>query len=115
MKKNSKILVFLVVMGLLLAWPISALFSQLEKPAEQEPLAELDKIAEEMLILTKKGDLDAAQAKIRQLAERFPNKTLPVAIRIESLHAVTQSILAAKKSFTSSKVSDDQLLWKSVV
>ncbi|WP_139489142.1 sporulation protein YpjB [Brevibacillus dissolubilis] len=111
MQKNMKLLLVLVVTGLLLAWPISYFFTTMEKPPGNQQLAELDKIASEMLNDTVKGDLDGARANIDKLAEIFPNQILPVTIRIESLNAVTQSILAAKKSFSASKVSEEKLLW----
>jgi sporulation protein YpjB len=111
LNKNTRMLVFLIVVGLLLAWPIHAWVTKLDHPAEQEHLAELDKLAGEMLELTKQGDIEGAQQKIKLLADRFPNLTLPVTIRIESLNAVTQSILAAKKSFSSPKTNEEQLLW----
>ncbi|MFY0543087.1 sporulation protein YpjB [Brevibacillus sp. H7] len=111
MKKNIRMLVFLIVMGLLLAWPIHALVTTLDQPAEDESLAELDKLAGDMLELTRRGDLEGAQQKVHLLANRFPNQTLPFAIRIESLNAVTQSIMAAKKSFASGHVNEEQLLW----
>lgn len=111
MNKNTRLLVFFIVLGLLLAWPIHLFLTKLDQPSEQQPLAELDKIAGEMLELTKQGDVEGAQEKIRQLADRFPAQVLPNTIRIESLNAVTQSILAAKKGFASTKMDDEQLLW----
>ncbi len=111
MKKNMKILILLLFVGLLLSWPMYSLLGKLEKTAEQEQIAAFDKLSEEFLTLTKKGDLDAARQKIEKLADAFPSQALPVSMRIESLNAVTQSILAAKKFFGSTNTADDKLLW----
>jgi sporulation protein YpjB len=111
LQKNGKILFSLLLIGLLLSWPIGLLLTKLEKPAGHKQLAELDKLAAELLTLTKKGDLESAQRKIKKLAETFPHQTLPREIRIESLHAVTQSILNAQKAFASTKWDESQLLW----
>lgn len=111
MRKNIRYLLFFLAIGLLLSWPIHNLYSKLGQPMEQKQLAALDKIANELLTNAKKGDFEAAQQRIMQLADRFPNQQLPMPIRIESLNAVTQSILAAKQSFSSTNVSEQQLLW----
>lgn len=111
MKKNRMILLFLVVTGLLLALPISKLFPIFDVPPNQEHLRTLDKIAEEMLEATKKGDIEKAKHHIDQLADLFPNQTLPISIRIESLNAVTQSILSAKQVFATSKEEENIYLW----
>lgn len=111
MKKNTSFLVFFIFVGLLLAWPIHTWLVTLDPPAEQEHLAEIDRLAGEMLELTKRGEVEGAQQRIEQLADRFPNLTLPVTIRIESLNAVTQSILAAKQRFASRQTDEEQLLW----
>ncbi|TRY28166.1 sporulation protein [Brevibacillus sp. LEMMJ03] len=110
MKKNIRFLLFFLIIGLMLAWPIHTLINRLDRPAEEKQLAALDHIAQELLTHTKKGELEEAQEKIRLLAERFPQQRLPVSLRIDSLNAVTQSILAAKNSFAMSSTSD-QLLW----
>lgn len=111
MKRNGIILYSLLLIGLLMAWPIGYFVSQLEKPAAQDQLTQLDKMAGDLLQFTKKGDMEAAHLTIKKLAESFPKQTLPVSIRIESLHAVTQSILAAKKEFASTKTDEGRLLW----
>jgi sporulation protein YpjB len=111
LEKNRKFIWFFILMGLLLAWPVHTLVTKLDQPAEQQHLAELDNMAEELLQLTRKGDVEGAQQKIVQLAERFPQQSLSRSLRIESLNAVTQSILAAKKMFAAAEVSDEQLLW----
>jgi sporulation protein YpjB len=111
LRKNGKILFGLLLIGMLLAWPIGFLLSKMEKPAGQEQLVELDKLAEELLTQTKKGDMESAQRQIKKLAEKFPKQTLPLEIRIESLHAVTQSILNAQKAFDSAKGEESKLLW----
>ncbi len=111
MRKSTRILLVLLVTGLLLAWPISYFFTKLEKPQGGEHLAELDKLADELLTLTMKGDVEAARIRVAKLAATLPNQTFPVTIRLESLHAVTQSILAAKQAFASSKSSEEKLLW----
>lgn len=111
MKRNGMILSILLLIGLLLAWPIGYFVSQLEKPADKDQLTELDKMAEDLLQLTKKGDMEAAHAKIKKLAETFPKQPLPVSIRIESLHAVTQALLGAKKEFGSARADEERLLW----
>lgn len=111
MKKNIRYLLFFLVIGLFLSWPIHNLYSKLDQPIEEKQLAALDQIAHDLLTYAKKGDIEGAQQRIVQLAERFPNQHLPIQIRIESLNAVTQSILAAKKSFSSTNVSEQQLLW----
>jgi sporulation protein YpjB len=109
--KNRKFMWFFILMGLLLAWPVHTLVTMLDQPAEQQHLADLDTIAEDLLQLTRKGDVEGAQQKMVQLAERFPQQSLSQSLHIESLNAVTQSILAAKKMFATAKVTDDQLLW----
>jgi sporulation protein YpjB len=111
LRKNRLILFGLILIGLSLAWPIHYFFSQMEKPTDEQQLAELDKLAGDLLALTKKGEVDAARGKLDQLAEMFPNQTLPTRIRLESLNAVTQSILDAKKMYTSSHVNEEKLLW----
>lgn len=111
MKKNIRYLLFFLVIGLFLSWPIHNLYSKLDQPVEEKQLAALDQIAHELLTHVKKGDIENAQKRIIQLAEQFPNQHLPMPIRIESLNAVTQSILAAKQSFASANASEQQLLW----
>lgn len=111
MQKNMKMLLFLLVTGLLLALPISNFFRIFEVPAKQDQLRLLDKLADEVLEATKKGDMDTARSRLNRLADTFPNQTLPISIRIESLNAVTQSILAAKQTFASAKESDEIYLW----
>ncbi|EJL40893.1 MULTISPECIES: sporulation protein YpjB [Brevibacillus] len=111
MKKNIRFLMFFLAIGLFLSWPIHSLYSKLNQPIEEQQLVALDQIANEFLTYAKKGDLEGAQQRIIQLAEKFPNQHLTYPIRIESLNAVTQSILAAKKSFASTNVSEQQLLW----
>ncbi|MGF9905060.1 sporulation protein YpjB [Brevibacillus porteri] len=111
MKKNIRFLLFFLMIGLFLSWPIHNLYSKLNQPIEEKQLAALDQIAHELLTYAKKGDLEGAEQRIVQLAERFPNQHLPNPIRIESLNAVTQSILAAKQSFASANASEQQLLW----
>jgi len=111
LKKNIRFLLFFLIIGLFLSWPIHNLYSKLDQPIEEKQLAALDQIAHELLSYAKKGDFEGAQQRIKELADRFPNQQLPVPIRIESLNAVTQSILAAKKSFASTNVSEQQLLW----
>lgn len=111
MKKNIRFLLFFLGIGLFLSWPIHNLYSKLDQPIEEKQLAALDQIAHELLTNVKKGDIENAQKRIVQLAEQFPNQHLPIPIRIESLNAVTQSILAAKQSFASTNVSEQQLLW----
>ncbi|MFM1652689.1 sporulation protein YpjB [Brevibacillus sp. B_LB10_24] len=110
-KKSTKILILLCLAGFLLAWPISYFFAKLEKPTEEANLTQLDRTAQEFLSLTMKGDLDNARLRVIRLAEMFPSKAMPLAIRIESLNAVTQSILAAKKEFASPKPSEEVLIW----
>ncbi|KQL49320.1 sporulation protein [Brevibacillus choshinensis] len=111
MKKNIRYLLFFLGVGLFLSWPIHNLYSKLDQPIEEKQLAALDQVAHELLTNVKKGDIENAQKRIVQLAEQFPNQHLPIPIRIESLNAVTQSILAAKQSFASTNVSEQQLLW----
>ncbi|MGD8189232.1 sporulation protein YpjB [Brevibacillus ginsengisoli] len=111
MKKNMKILLFLLVVGLLLAVPISNFFQLFDVPPTQEQIGKLDKLADEMLEAAKKGDMDTARVRLNRLAEMFPNQTLPVTIRIESLNAITQSILAAKQTFSSAKAGEDLYIW----
>ena len=111
MRKNRVILLVLIVVGLSLAWPIQSFFSQLQKPEHEAHLVELDQLAGDFYQLTKKGDLDAARSKLNQLGEIFPNQTLPTRIRIESLNAVTQSILAAKQMYANPASGEDKLLW----
>lgn len=111
MRKNRLILLVLVVIGLSLAWPIQSFFSQMKKPANEAHLAELDRLAGDFYQLTKKGDLEGAKSKLNQLGELFPNQTLPTRIRIESLNAVTQSILAAKQMYANPALDEDKLLW----
>ncbi|WP_411504248.1 sporulation protein YpjB [Brevibacillus centrosporus] len=111
MKKNIRYLLFFLSVGLFLSWPIHNLYSQLDQPVEEKQLAALDQIAHEFLSNVKKGDMENAQKQLVQLADQFPNQHLPIPIRIESLNAVTQSILAAKQSFASANVSEQQLLW----
>lgn len=111
MRKNIKILLLLVITGLVLSWPMYSFLSSMEKSEEQPQFSQVDKLAEELLTLTKKGEMEQARAKIQSLAELFPSQTLPVSIKIESLNAVTQSILAARNVFTSGKADDAKLLW----
>ncbi|GAA4708877.1 sporulation protein YpjB [Brevibacillus fulvus] len=111
MKRNAKILLTLFLAGLLLALPIGYFVVKLEKPTELDELIQLDKTAAELLTLTKKKEIEAAQVRMNQLAQTFPNTVLPGSIRIESLHAVTQSILAAKKVFTGGEADEAALLW----
>lgn len=111
MKKNIRFLLFFLMIGLFLSWPIHNLYTKLDQPIEEKQLAALDQIAHELLTYAKKGDIEGAQQRIVQLAERFPNQHLPNPIRIESLNAVTQSILAAKQIFSSTNASEQQLLW----
>lgn len=111
MKKNIRYLLFFLGIGLFLSWPIHNLYSKLDQPIEERQLAAMDQIANEFLTNVKKGDIESAQKQIVQLAEQFPNQHLPIPIRIESLNAVTQSILAAKQSVSSANVTEQQLLW----
>lgn len=111
MKKNMKILLFLLIVGLLLAVPISNFFQFFDVPPNQEQLGKLDKLADEMLVATKKGDMDTARIRLNRIAEMFPNQTLPVTIRIESLNAITQSILAAKQTFSTAKEAEEVYIW----
>lgn len=111
MRKSTRILLLLVVVGLLLSWPISYFFIKWEELPGQEQLVELDKLAEELLTSTKKGNYDFAREKIQLLAQRFPNQTLPMPIRIESLDALTETILVAKQLFMSPQASEEKLLW----
>lgn len=111
MRKNIKILLLLVVTGFVLSWPMYSFLSSMEKSGEQQQLTQLDKLAEELLTLTRRGEVELAKTKIQRLADIFPSQTLPASIRIESLNAVTQSILAARNVFISGKADDDKLLW----
>ncbi|KZE55492.1 sporulation protein [Brevibacillus parabrevis] len=111
MKKNIRFLLFFLAIGLFLSWPIHSLYSKLNQPIEAQQLVALDQIANDFLNYVKKGDIEGAQERIVQLAEKFPNQHLTSPLKIESLNAVTQSILAAKKSFSSANVSEQQLLW----
>ncbi|ATO51225.1 MULTISPECIES: sporulation protein YpjB [Brevibacillus] len=111
MPKNIRMLLLLLVMGFLLAMPISYFVTKMNQPPEEKHLAELDKVAGEMLRATEKGDYDTAKLKIERLASQFPNETLPISLRIESLNAVTQSILSAKKAYASPKTTENRLLW----
>ncbi|MGO0061036.1 sporulation protein YpjB [Brevibacillus fluminis] len=111
MRKNIKILLLLLVSGLALSWPMYTILSSMEKSDEQQQFSRVDKLAEELLALTKKGDMEQARIKIQNLADIFPSQTLPVSIKIESLNAVTQSILAARNVFSAGKADDDKLLW----
>ncbi|MEJ8544839.1 sporulation protein YpjB [Brevibacillus borstelensis] len=111
MKKNIRFLLFFLVIGLLLSWPIHTLLTNVERPAEKEQLAALDDIAHHLLDAARKGDLESAQRQIRMLADQFPHLKLPETLRIESLNAVTQSILAARNNLNNSEVSEQQLLW----
>lgn len=112
MKKNIRYLLFFLVIGLLLSWPIHTLYTKLDRPEEEKRLHEMDRIADDFLDDVRKGDLVGAQESIEKLAARFPNQSLPLPIRIESLNAVTQSILAAKESIQSPHVSKEHLLWQ---
>ncbi|USG63486.1 sporulation protein YpjB [Brevibacillus ruminantium] len=111
MKKNIRFLLFFLVFGLMLSWPIHALVTKLARPAEEQQLAELDEIAHRLWMAAQKGDLEQSQQQIQILAERFPHQKLPNTIRIESLNAVTQSILAARNNLNSKAINDQQLLW----
>ncbi|QQE72733.1 sporulation protein [Brevibacillus composti] len=111
MKKNIRFLLFFLVIGLLLSWPIHTLVTKLGRPAEVQQLAELDEIAHRFLLAAKKGDVEDAQQQILLLAEKFPKQKLPQTLRIESLNAVTQSILAARNNLNSKSISEQQLLW----
>ncbi|UFJ42755.1 sporulation protein YpjB [Brevibacillus humidisoli] len=111
MNKNVALLLFLLLIGLMLAWPITYFAGQLEKEPEQHHLHQLDQLAEDFFQATKQGDIERSRQHIAKIAELFPNLTLPVTIRIESLNAVTQSILAAKQTFVSPRVSEERLLW----
>ncbi|NGQ94545.1 sporulation protein [Brevibacillus sp. SYP-B805] len=111
MRKNRLLLLGLILIGLSLAWPVHYFFSQMNKPESEQHLAELDKLAGDMLALTKRGDVEGARGKLDRLAELFPNQTLPTRIRLDSLNAVTQSILAARQIYTSAQVPEEQLLW----
>lgn len=111
MRKNRIILWLLIVTGLALSWPIYHLFAELKQPPADARLAELDKWATEFYQYTRKGEVDAARERLEMLASQFPNQTLPTKLRIESLNAVTQSILAAKQVFSSPVVTEEKLLW----
>jgi sporulation protein YpjB len=111
LRKNRLILLGLVLIGLSLAWPVHYFFSQMNKPESEQHLAELDKLAGDLLALTKRGDVEGARGKLDRLAELFPNQTLPTRIRLESLNAVTESILDARKMYLSAQVTEDKLLW----
>ncbi|MBO8162976.1 MAG: sporulation protein [Brevibacillus sp.] len=84
---------------------------QLETEPEHQHMQQLDKLAEDFYQSTKQGDVERSRQQIDKIAELFPNITLPVTIRIESLNAVTQSILAAKQMFASPRVNEERLLW----
>lgn len=111
MQKNTKIMLLLLAIGLALSWPIYSFMTSLEKSSEADQYVVVDRLAQELLDLTKKGETELARGKIQRLAEVFPNQTLPISIRIESLNAVTQSILAARNVFTQARADDDKLLW----
>lgn len=111
LKKNMKILMLLLFTVLVLSWPIAFFLGMLDQSVEEDNFAQVDRLASELLALTKKGEHDLARAKLQRLAEIFPHQTLPVSIRIESLNAVTQSILAALHVFASSQSDDNKLLW----
>ena len=111
MKKNIRYLSLFLVIGLLLSWPIHTLYTKLERPDEEKKLLEMDRLADDLLDHVRKGDLARAQERIEQLAERFPRQSLPLPIRIESLNAVTQSILAVRQSIQSPHMNEEQLLW----
>lgn len=111
MQKNRLLLLVLIVLGLALAWPIQSFFSQIKKPEHAAQLAQIDRLAGDFYQLTKKGELDAARSKLDQLGELFPNQALPTRIRIESLNAITQSILAAKQMFANPASDEHKLLW----
>ena len=111
MKKNIRYLLFFLTIGLLLSWPIHTLYTKLDRPEEEKRLYEMDRIASDLLEYVRKGDMVGAQESIEKLSMRFPNQSLPVPIRIETLNAVTQSILAAKQSILSPNESTEQLLW----
>lgn len=111
MNKNVALLFILLLIGFLLAWPITVLVEQLRKEPELKQLGELEQLAEDFLQATREGDYDRSQRQIAKIAELFPNLTLPVTIRIESLNAITQSILAARQMFASSHVNEEKLLW----
>jgi len=110
-RKNIRYLSLFLVIGLLLSWPIHTLYSKLDRPEAEKKLLEMDRIASELVDRVRAGDLARAQESIRELAERFPQQSLPLPIRIESLNAITQSILAAKQSILSPHMSEDQMLW----
>jgi len=109
-KKNIRFLLFFLVIGLLLSWPIHSLLTNLERPAEEKQLAALDDIAHQMLDAARKGDLESARQRVRMLAEQFPHLQLPETLRIESLNAVTQSILAARNGLNNTALDEQQLL-----
>lgn len=114
LQKSTRILLLLVVSGLLLSWPISYFFIKWEELPGQEELRELDQLAEELLTSTKKGDYDFAREHMQLLAQRFPNQVLPAAIRLESLNALTETILAAKQQFLTPQVQEEKLLWHAI-
>lgn len=111
MRKNIRYLSVFLLIGIFLSWPIHSLYMRLDQPREEKQLADLDQIAQELLTNVKKGDLEGAKERIERLAVRFPNQHLPIPIRIETLNAVTQSILAAKQSIHSPSVNEEQILW----
>jgi len=109
--KNVAMLLILLVVGSLLAWPITVLVEQLRKEPDLKQLGELDRLAEDFFQATREGDFDRSRSQIAKIAELFPTLNLPVTIRIESLNAVTQSILAARQVFVSPRVNEEKLLW----
>lgn len=111
MKKNIRYLSIFLLIGIFLSWPIHSLYTRLDQPVEEKQLAELDQIAQQLLNHVKKGDLEGAKERIDLLALRFPNQHLPIPIRIDTLNAVTQSILAAKQSIHAPSENEQHLLW----
>ncbi|WP_232696369.1 sporulation protein YpjB [Brevibacillus daliensis] len=105
-----KITLWLFV-AILVVLPISYYVIEQNRPPEEKELAQLDKLASSVLRATEKGDLETAKQDVSQLAMLFPNKTLPISIKIESLNAVTQTILSAKKAYSNPTVTQNQLIW----
>lgn len=112
MNKSGKILILLVLLGLLLAWPIYVLYGKLEKPPHEKQLAEMVRLADDIYSLTKEGNVDDARNMMMELSQRFPRVAMPKGLRIESLHTVTNSVLAAKQVYSTLNTPIGYMLWQ---
>ncbi|WP_068775424.1 sporulation protein YpjB [Paenibacillus sp. FJAT-26967] len=82
-------------------------------PSQIQAAESLNQAAEELYKLTEQGKTDEARIRLEQLGEQATKLTYDGAITIEGLHALTETISKAKRTFAATDFSQDEALFAS--